>query len=110
MRDCCDGFLSYGLMLIESRAGRGRCVKKADPVEAVMQQDFRWHHAALPVFFRDNEAIRGFSSFFAFLLSGGSLQSEGKSFELETVTPPLRLIDFLTFTGHVSHIHILTGT
>lgn len=82
MRDCCDGFLSYGLMLIE-RAGIG-CVKKADPVEAVMQQDFRWHHAALPVFFRDNEAIRVFSSCLAVCFQGeaSSLKVNHSSWKL----------------------------
>lgn len=47
-----------------------------------------------------------FSSYLAVCVLEGSLQSEGKSFEIETVTPPLRLIDFRTFTGHVAHINI----
>lgn len=38
IRDRCDDFLCYGLMLIESW-GRGDVLNKADPVEAVMQQD-----------------------------------------------------------------------
>lgn len=59
------------------------------------------------IFFIDNGSNRGFrrvSELFAF--SREASESEGKSFELGTVTPPLRLIDFLAFAGHVAHINI----
>lgn len=76
-------------MLIESQAGRqagGDALNKADPVEAVMQQDFRWHHAALPVFSSETmEAIGVFGAYLSCLLSPGkppSLKVNHSSWEL----------------------------
>ncbi|TRY58477.1 hypothetical protein DNTS_002084 [Danionella cerebrum] len=81
-------------------------LNKAEQVEVVMQHDFGAMAQSFPGFFRKDETMRLFKSPLTVGFLQESPQSESKSFHLETVTPPLRLIDSLAFIGHVSHIKI----